>query len=91
MGYQTDDGDAKPSISSLFAGSEVPFIDLDGQLSGTAQKWQIHGNNADFEEMSAVANRAEPGRMYIIVGRIASAGEQLVSRVNDSFAVDLAD
>lgn len=68
--------DAK-EISSLFAGVEAPFIEFDRRLSQTALAWQANGNDADFAEMSAVVNRAEPGRMYVIVGRIASAGEQL--------------
>jgi hypothetical protein len=67
----------RPLISSLFTGYEVPLNDFDRRLSDTSQRWQIQGQTADFQEMSAVANRAEPGRMYIIVGRIASAGEQL--------------
>lgn len=75
---ETSDGSrARISISSLFAGSEASYIEFDGQLFDTAIRWQRHGNDAEFAEMSAVANRAEPGRMYIIVGRIASAGEQL--------------
>ena len=74
----TSDETTNPLISSLFAGYEPPFIDFDRQLSDTAQKWQVYGNIADFQEMSAVANRADPGRMYIVAGRIASAGEQLM-------------
>lgn len=72
-----DESGANISISSLFAGSEAPYIEFDGQLFDTAMKWQTYGSNADFEEMHAVVMGAEPGRMYIIVGRIASAGEQL--------------
>lgn len=69
--------EADAAISSLFAGVEAPFIAFDWQLSETALRWQAHGNDADFAEMLSVVNRAEPGRMYVIVGRIASAGEQL--------------
>lgn len=69
--------DADAEISSLFAGVEAPFIEFDRRLSETAHRWQAQGNDADFAEMSAVVSRAEPGRMYTIVGRIASAGEQL--------------
>ncbi|WP_127794353.1 hypothetical protein [Agromyces sp. LHK192] len=69
--------DSGARLSTLFAGVEPPFIDFDRQLSATALQWQAHGNDADFAEMSAVVSRVEPGRMYVIIGRIASAGEQL--------------
>lgn len=51
--------------------------EFDRRLSKTALAWQANGNDADFAEMSAVVSRSEPGRMHIIIGRIASAGEQL--------------
>lgn len=71
------EADAEKELSSLFAGVEAPIIEYDRRVSETALAWQANGNDADFAEMSAVVNRADPGRMYIIIGRIASAGEQL--------------
>lgn len=71
------DPKADAAISSLFAGVEAPLIAFDRQLSETALRWQALGNDADFAEMLSVVNRAEPDRMYVIVGRVASAGEQL--------------
>ena len=62
---------------SLFSGHVEEFDVFDKKVIETALAWQKLGEEASFQEMSAVANRAEPGRVFTMFGRIASAGEQL--------------
>jgi hypothetical protein len=64
-------------VPTLFSGRVEKPNDFDQTLMKTALAWQKLGEDASFREMSAVANRAEPGRVFTMFGRIASAGEQL--------------
>ncbi|QDZ14171.1 hypothetical protein [Humibacter ginsenosidimutans] len=65
------------TVPTLFSGRVEEASALDNRVTETALTWQELGGEASFQEMSAVANRAEPGRVFTLFGRIASAGEQL--------------
>jgi hypothetical protein len=64
-------------VPTLFSGRVEELDDFDQTVVETALAWQKMGEDASFREMSAVANGAEPGRVFTMFGRIASAGEQL--------------
>jgi hypothetical protein len=61
----------------LFAGVEAEPTQFDERLVRVAASWQRIGDDANFQEMLAVSFGAQPNRMFELVGRIASAGEQL--------------
>lgn len=65
------------TVPTLFAGHLEEPSGFDRQLIETALAWQERGESALFAESLAVLNQVEPGRVFTIYGRIASAGEQL--------------
>ncbi|MCX7521743.1 hypothetical protein OSC27_05550 [Microbacterium sp. STN6] len=64
-------------VPTLFSGHVEELDDFDQMVVETALAWQTLGEDASFQEMNAVAHRAEPGRVFTMFGRIASGGEQL--------------
>lgn len=64
-------------LPTLFASTVTPAEGTDEALSKTSLEWQKMGRWADMAEMHGALKGVDKGRFTELIGRIASAGEQL--------------